>query len=271
MMDGFSNGPSGYHDFHDQHYDEGYGGLYDDDRSSPMMQLVSKMGLAKAESMDLTNDPRFFSATVVDKRLKAFGSLSIVSGLMLGTSMGQCYKLKKDWDLSFRFPYIGYFQACGFVMQMTVTFMCLISLYVIAHQLFYTFRLMTSGPAGFECACVFYLNKYMVMWRHFSIKCLLNGLWLFILSSGFQLFGKFYVDAESTHHLKHEHLDMQMHALIGWATLFCFTALACLLCLIRSHHVAVFREEYSVVKTQMRPVESTVAHMQRRGGLNLDT
>lgn len=254
-------------------YTTEFAGSYDNNEGSAWQSWAHRIGLARAESMDLSNDPRFFASNVIDKRLKAFGSLSIVSGLMLGTSMGQCFELKKDMDFSLKAPFIGYFQMTGFLMQMAVVFMCVISLYVIAHQLFYTYRLMTSGPTGFECACVFYLNKYMVMWRHFCIKCLLNGLWLFILSSGFQLFTKFYKDAESTHHKGREFkkLDMTVHTILAACVFACFTALSCLLCLIRSHHVAAFREEYAIVKAAMRPIESTMYHMGKRSSNFLDT
>lgn len=245
-------------------------GSFDED-SGMVAGIANRLGIARAESMDLSNDPRFFSANVIDKRLKAFGSLSIVSGLMLGTSMGQCFELPKDWDLTPEAPFIGYFQLVGFVLQMTVTFLCLISLYVIAHQLFYTYRLMTSGPTGFECACVFYLSKYMVMWRHFAIKCLLNGLWLFMLSSGFQLFGKFYKDAEETWDPPKEKLDMKVHSIIALSVFMCFAALACLLCLIRAHHVAAFREEYANIKNLTRPIQNTMVAMSKRSGLFLDT
>merc|ERR1711990_1401259 len=115
-----------------------------------------------AESMELQNDPRFFSGNVINKRLAAFGKLSIVSGLMLGTSMGQLFSLKKNMDFSERHPLYGciaYWQITGFFIQMCVTFMCITALYIICHQMFYTFRLMTAGPTGFEMASMFYLTK----------------------------------------------------------------------------------------------------------------
>eukprot|EP00929_Paragymnodinium_shiwhaense_P035716 TRINITY_DN1924_c0_g1_i1.p1 TRINITY_DN1924_c0_g1~~TRINITY_DN1924_c0_g1_i1.p1 ORF type:complete len:259 (+),score=68.84 TRINITY_DN1924_c0_g1_i1:168-944(+) len=233
--------------------------------------VANGLGLARAVSMDMNNDPRFFSGNIVDKRLAAFGSLSIVSGLMLGTSMKQCLKLDKDFDMSLEWPFIGWFQLCGFIMQMTVTALCLISLYVIAHQLFYTYRLMTSGPTGFECACVFYLNKYIVMWRHFSIKCLLNGLWLFITSSGFQLFGKFYVDALATHHPPKKRLDMTTHAIMATVVLVLFVLLAIFLCRIRVHHLEAFKEQYQNIKGEVRPISETMHVMAHRGSLDLET
>merc|ERR1719440_2095408 len=138
----------------------------------------------------------------MDKRLAAFKSLTIVSGLMFGTSMKLTFGLKQNLQFSAHQPYVGdiaLWQGFGFVLSVVVASMCLISLYVIAHQLFYTYRLMTAGPTGFEQASMFYLTRTITVWRHIAIKCLFNGLWLFIMSSGFQLFGKFYDDALSTH------------------------------------------------------------------------
>merc|ERR1719460_1617032 len=84
----------------------------------------------------------------------------------------------------------------GFIVSCVVAFMCLFSLYVIAHQLFYTYRLMTAGPTGFEQASVFYLTRAITVWRHLAIKSLFNGLWAFMVLVGIQLFVKFYKDAD---------------------------------------------------------------------------
>lgn len=251
-------------------YDSSFASAYDS-TTGGLQQFALSTGMLRAESMDLNNDPRFFSGNVIDKRLGAFGSLSIVSGLMLGTSMSQCFGLSKDFDLTPEWPYIGYFQLVGFILQMSVTFMCLIALYVTAHQLFYTFRLMTSGPTGFECASVFYLSRAVVMWRHFSIKCLFNGLWIFMLSSGFQLLGKFYKDALETHDPPKAQLrmDLALNMAIGVAV--CFTAMAVLLYVIRAQHLTAFREQYTNIKAISRPIADTARFMAMRGPDALET
>lgn len=258
----FSGGPS---------YHQEFAGAYDTE-SSAWQGMAVYFDLARADSMDLSNDPRFFSGNVIDKRLKAFGGLSIISGLMLGTSMKQCFSLKKDMDFTWAPPYMGYIQLLGFMMQMCCTFMCVIALYTVAHQLFYTFRLMTSGPTGFELASMFYLNKTITMWRHFAVKCLLNGLSLFILSSGVQLFVKFYKDAESTQkHRIEPMLDLDVHLGIASLVLACFCGCACFLCMLRNHHLSAFREQYQAIKGTTRPITDTTRDMGHRGGFNLDT
>jgi hypothetical protein len=256
---------TGHHAYHPQ-----FAGTFDDD-STQWQGLAAYFDLARAESMDLSNDPRFFSGNVIDKRLEAFGKLTLISGLMLGTSMGQCFSLKKDMNLAFQLPPIGFIQLLGFGLQMLCTFLCIISLYTIAHQLFYTYRLMTSGPTGFEAASMFYLNKTMTMWRHFAIKCLLNGLWVFILSSGVQLFSKFYKDAEATHDIDKPALDMKVHFVIGFIVFLCYGGVTLFLCMLRRHHLSAFRQYYQVIKAKSQPITDTMRDMQHRAGLVLDT
>ncbi|CAK9008485.1 unnamed protein product [Durusdinium trenchii] len=46
--------------------------------------MENSFGLVQSESMDLQNDPRFFQANVLNKRLAAFSKLGVVSSLMAG-------------------------------------------------------------------------------------------------------------------------------------------------------------------------------------------
>lgn len=239
---------------------------------------------ARAESMALSNDPRFFASNVIDKRLAAFGKLSIVSGLMVGTSIGQVFALKKDMDLS---ETLGQVQLIGFLMMTLVVFMCLLALYVIAHQLFYTYRLLTAGPTGFEQAATFYLSRTVTMWRHIAIKSLLNGLWLFIASTGVCLYVKFKKDAldakpktifvlnlangtSSVNRLKQftgidggpqSHLNLGLHEGIGIVILVVYIGYAGLLCYVRSQHLHAFRHCYAEAKAATQPLLSSVHEM----------
>lgn len=261
-----------------------------DEADASLAGCAISMGLARAESMDVANDPRFFAKNVMDKRLGAFKSLTIVSSLMFGTSLGQCFKLKKNMNFAEMQPYVGNiaaWQFAGFVLSVVVAVMCLLSLYVIAHQLFYTYRLMTAGPTGFEQASVFYLTRVITMWRHLAIKCLFNGLWMFIFLVGIQLFVKFYKDADSekssTHmiwalnldagtsrnatliHLdSHHKLDMKAHSILAYFILFIYLACTVMLCIVRKQHMTVFQENYKAVKGMTNPIENTMRQMAYR-------
>lgn len=267
-----------------------------DSANAGVEAFAKAFDLARAESMELQNDPRFFTSNVIDKRLSAFGKLSIVAGLMMGTSMGQLFSLKKDMDFSSYhklYGCIGWWQFAGFLLEMIVAFMCLISLFTICHQMFYTYRLMTAGPTGFELASMFYLTKSIVMWRHFAVKCLLNGLALFVLSSGITLFVKFIKDAgggpakvivlnvQSGNSMDEQvasgsnigtSLDMRVHAALAYFVLACFLCCACLLRQIRLHHLSAFREYYSSARAATQPLQQTLLQMAHRNRMaTLDT
>merc|ERR1719436_1178017 len=78
--------------------EDSFGGRHRD--LDPLMSVLEQStGLVHSESMQLSNDPRFFQGSVLNKRLSAFGGLSVVSGLMVGTC-SDVISMKKDMDLS---------------------------------------------------------------------------------------------------------------------------------------------------------------------------
>jgi hypothetical protein len=271
-------------------------GAYDSADGCTLSSCVTAVGLARAESMDMTNDPRFFSKNIMDKRLSAFKQLTIVSALMFGTALGQTFKMKKDMNFGKSEPYVGniaIWQFFGFVIALIVSIMCLISLYVIVHQLFYTYRLMTAGPTGFEQASVFYLTKVITMWRHFAIKCLFQGLMLFLVLVGVQLLVKFYKDADSVVSKKHamyalnlrdgssvnelvadlhakNSLDMKLHSILAYIVLVIYLGCTIGLWCIRQQHMQVFKMNYSDVKGMTIPIETTMRQMSVRSKNALD-
>lgn len=255
-------------------------------------------GLVRSESMDVTNDPRFFAGNVMDKRLSAFKSLTLVSSIMFGTALGQCFSLKKDFDLSKWDPYVGNvaaLQVLSFFLALTVAIQCLLSLYIIAQQLFYTYRLMTAGSLGFDIAAVFYLTRTITWWRHMAIKFLFNGLLKFLVFVGIQLFVKFFKDADHVmakketamvvnmqggtaiatdliHLDKPVHkLDMRVHVAIGYVAFAICTIVACVMIVIRRQHMAVFEENYEHCTRLTHPIERTVANMGARNTGWLET
>jgi hypothetical protein len=149
--------------------------------------------LAERElSMDLVNDPRFFQPTVIEKRLLAFSGLSVVASLLLGSSINILFTLKKDMSLA---TPLGYCQLAAFTILSITAFSLATSTFVQIQQVFYTYRLLTAGPSGFEQASLFYLNSTIVTWRHFAMRWMLRGLILYMLGSGCLVGVKFYKDA----------------------------------------------------------------------------
>merc|ERR1719215_1114002 len=81
----------------------------------------------------------------------------------------------------------GWVDLAGFTSMSAVLFLNTFALYVMVHQLFYTYRLMTSGPTGFEIAASFYLNPSLTQYRHLAIHSLMRSLPLFVLGSGIKI------------------------------------------------------------------------------------
>lgn len=254
--------------------------------------------LTRVNSMDVANDPRFFAGNVMDKRLSAFKSLTLVSSIMFGTALGQCFSLKKDFDLSQVHPYVGNVaavQLISFFLALLVAVQCLLSLYIIAQQLFYTYRLMTAGSLGFDIAAVFYLTRTITWWRHLAIKFLFNGLLKFLVFVGLQLFVKFFKDADAKmakkatgmivnmrggtaiatsliHVDKPQHkLNMGVHIALGYLVFFICTCVSFVMYRIRSQHMKVFEENYLHCEKLTHPIEKTVQDMGHRSTGFLET
>jgi len=253
--------------------------------------------LVRAESMNIGNDPRFFAANVMDKRLAAFKVLTIVNSLMFGTALGQCFALKKDMDFGKVEPLVGciaLWQIVSFFLAVSIAIMCLLSLYICAHQLFYTFRLMTAGPSGFDQAAIFYLTRSITMWRHLSIKFLFNGLLMFLFLVSIQLLVKFYKDADHTkqkfdevvimnlnngqsmqdatvHFDVHYKLDMAAHVALGYFVLGICVLTSIVMIYIRRQHLAVFKENYEYCTDKTLHITSILAVMSTRAGTLVET
>jgi len=208
----------------------------------PMPWLLET--LVRSTSMDMANDPRFFTENVIDKRLSAFMALATISGLMLGTAVDEVNGMKKDFDYEHfgKDPYDALFQIIGFVIMSLVAFANLISTYVGVAQPYHVYRLRTSGPTGFEAATSYYLNKNITWWRHYAVKCMLQGLPLLFLGTGVRLVVKFDKDAWVGPALP-EHIPaaarmvgLGVFALYGCATL--------LLYYVHWKHTSIFSERY---------------------------
>merc|ERR1740138_2015770 len=112
----------------------------------------------------------------------------------------------------------GIMQLVGFGLMCLVLFLNVLATMVFGVQFYFTYRLMTSGPIGFESARSFYIDPNMTYYRQLSAKGLIWGLPMFVLSVGCMVFVKF-GDANA---------DRRITA---WLTFASFAAFAC--CLFR--------------------------------------
>merc|ERR1712232_404880 len=171
-----------------------YQQVREEDLTGPMSKptsasaMLEGFGMARAESMEITNDPRFFTDNVINYRLAAFGSTGILSGLFIGQAMSDIMGMDKNMDPT---RWIGCIQLSCFTLLCVILFFNVLATYVSVAQPYHCYRLMTSGPTGFECAASYYLNKNIATYRHLSVKCMMVSLPLYIIQMGLRVQVKF--------------------------------------------------------------------------------
>merc|ERR1719230_405615 len=224
--------------------------------------LEQTTGLVHSESMDMSNDPRFFQGSVLNKRLAAFSSLSVVSGLMIGTCT-EVISMKKDYDIM---SFEGQLQLVSFSIMTFVLFSNVIATYVGVAQIYHTYRLETAGPTGFEMATSYYLNPNIVCWRHLAVKCMLNSLPLFLVSTGIRINVNFERQVPET-------LDPSEWSarFLGAVFMALYGFMGLIVWYVHAKHMAVFRERYELVKRKELPYLNHVRSMMtsQRGTLDV--
>jgi hypothetical protein len=248
-------------------------GQYDD--ASGVASVFEGLNFVKSDSMEIKNDPRFFQDNVLNKRLKAFTGVAVVSSLLVQSSMKEMFAMDKNMQLytaqgGSRFHFNGMIQLLAFVMLLVI-FMCnMLSAYVGVAQPYHTIRLMTAGATGFETATSYYLNRNIVAWRHMAIKYMLLSLPLYISQMGFRLIVKFDRQTRSG-----EYLDFQATPLEsrveGIVYAIIMMLLACMLYSVHVKHFEVFRDRYDSMARKVTGGEFA-AYMtsMNRGGAHLD-
>lgn len=241
--------------------------------------LVNSMSmLARSDSMDVSNDPRFFGGNILDKRLTAFAGLGTISGLLVGTAMDQVYGMSHDFHIIFSPTAMDYCKFLTFVFMTFVFYFNMISTYVSVAQIYHCYRLMTAGPTGFEGAKLYYLNPNVAFYRHFAIKGMLNSLWMFLMGTAFRLWVKFSNDAVETPLWVAVGVDepggeeskqptFEGLTILGGVVAFVYFAMGASLYFIHSKHVAVFRERYHKLEESEQPLLDTIARGRRAGAM----
>eukprot|EP00929_Paragymnodinium_shiwhaense_P120501 TRINITY_DN92466_c0_g1_i1.p1 TRINITY_DN92466_c0_g1~~TRINITY_DN92466_c0_g1_i1.p1 ORF type:complete len:253 (-),score=47.74 TRINITY_DN92466_c0_g1_i1:232-990(-) len=228
----------------------------------PVMQMLERgTGLVRGESMQLSNDPRFFSSSVLGKRLSAFSGLSVVSGLMVGTC-SEVLSMKKDMNL---YDFDGQLQLLGFFVMTLVLYANIFATYIGVAQIYHTIRLETAGPTGFEMAVSYYLNPNIVAWRHFSIKCMLISLPMFLINTGLRMqvhFDRAAVDPGE--------MSPTVARILGTTFMLLYMGMGVSLFYLHNKHMAIFRERYDVVMDVEAPYRKHVQTlMSRRSTLDV--
>jgi len=241
-----------------------YDGLHQE--LHPVMEMLEqKTGLIHSESMEMSNDPRFFQSSVLNKRLAAFASLSVVSGLMVGTSTA-VISMKKDMDLS---TLDGQLHFVSFAIMTWVLFVNIIATYVGVAQVYHAYRLETAGPTGFEMATSYYLNPNIVSWRHIAVKGMLHSLPLFLISTGLRIEVTFDRAA-----IKPMPPSFWVARMIGLAFMAVYILMGVVVWYLHHKHTAIFKERYNVAKQTEAPylkhVHGLMTHTGQRSHRPID-
>jgi hypothetical protein len=226
-----------------------------------LVSTFEKAGLIRTDSMDITNDPRFFNDNVLNYRLAAFSGLSVVSGLMVQNAIDQLFGMSKDMPIfdskSMLLSIDGCLQLIAFLMLMWILFANFLAVYVGVAQPYHVLRLMTAGPTGFDAAVSYYLNRNIVSWRHLAIKGMLQSIPLYILQMGIRLVVKFDRETSASETLPD---NTPEHSVIQ-GIIFCILMqfLAGLLIFIHYKHFDIFRERYEVMTEMIKPMQGFMA------------
>lgn len=158
-----------------------------------MVMIDSNETFEREGTAELKNDPRFFTENVLDKRLAAFEALAIVTEIMSVEAIKQLFELAEEFEYVGDQRFVGLVQVVGFGIMVSVMFAATMATAVLSLQLFFTIRLMTASPTGFDKAARFYQDRQMWLWRERAIFGVKYSLVCFMLATGCMLFVKFYL------------------------------------------------------------------------------
>jgi len=218
----------------------------------PIMKKLESAGLFRSDSMDMSNDPRFFQGSILNKRMAAFSGLGVVSGLMVGFTQSSIRSMS-NMDFT---TLEGQLHGVGFIISCMGLFANVIATYVSVAQVYHVYRLETAGPTGFEMATSYYLNANIVAWRHLAIKCLLLSLPLFLVSTGIQI--EVQLGSASS---KPRLPSLMVARACGLSVMGMFIVMGGIVWYIHSIHAWIFRDRYEVAMENESPYLSRVQSM----------
>jgi len=205
-------------------------------------------GLERENTADVVNDPRLYVENVLDKRLAAFEALAIVTEIMSAEAVKQCFELPADFELVGPYCHVAIFQIIGFGIMISVLFMTTVATATLSLQLFFSIRLMTAGPTGFDKAANFYTDRRMWQWRERAVFGVKWGIVGFFLSTGFMLYVKLYTEGAPEKTVEHDEEEGRYgHKIFAGVTLGIFLCLSAALTHLVQSHTRVFEECYSSV------------------------
>jgi len=187
--------------------------------------------LVRTDSLEVTNDPRISMDNVISKRLQAFEKVAVASILLASVSISTILAMEEPGE--------GFIEYAGLFMMNLVFVLNLFCVLIVTTQYYQIFRLMTSGPTGFEMSKSYYLNQNIMTLRHLSTSSFFYSIPIFILSIACMLWTK----------LRKGHTYLMAIPIVSMevaAALFLFIAI--------KKHGDIFREKYAFLKKHERPL-----------------
>lgn len=241
------------------------GGMYlgEHHETSGVVTVFEEAGLLRTDSMDIVNDPRFFTDNVLNYRIQAFLGTSVVSGLMIGNVVYQLFGMSKEMPI-FNSVHMmkdvdGMLQFVAFFMLTWILFANFLAVYVGVAQPYHTYRLMTAGPTGFDAAASYYLNRNIVAWRHMAIKGMLQSIPVYLFQMGLRLVVK--LDRDNTHSPNLPKVTPEHSRIQGIVFCVILQILAALLVHVHHVHFNIFRERYEVMTEMVKPMQGYMSQM----------
>jgi hypothetical protein len=139
----------------------------------------------RSDTADLRNDPRMFVYNVINKRLEAFQTIVVSSILLAGTSLSYIFDVEvhlEKWTIG-----AGYISC---LLMALVFMMNMFTVLVLTLQFYQVFRLMTSGPTGFEASKDYYTTATLMEMRHLAVRFFSWSLPAFIIAIAFKVCDK---------------------------------------------------------------------------------
>jgi len=209
----------------------------DNPKSESVLDNVVASVLPQCSTMDLRNDPRFTNSNVIEKRLAAFSGLAIVAAITAGLAVDMyLHGITEGVQLV---SFAGAVEIIGLLAMSSILFMSLTAALVFIYQAYFTHRLMTAGPSGFELASGFYLHDVAVRWRHFAVRCIVLALPMLLFATGCMLYARL-----SRYEAGTIVGRVEIHP-VAVITLLLFTAGALVLHSIAGKHDRLFEQEYA--------------------------
>jgi len=193
--------------------------------------------LPRTSSMELENDPRYTSSNAIEKRLAAFSGLAIVAAVIAGLTLEMYLHGITEGIQPMSFA--GVVEIIGYLAMSSILFMSLTAALVFIYQAYFTQRLMTAGPTGFDLASGFYLDSVAVRWRHFAVRCLVMAFPMLLFAMGCMLYATL-----SQHEAGMTVGSVKIHP-VGVIVLLLFTTASLVLHSIASSHEHLFEQEYA--------------------------